>query len=150
MVLVGSWLGEDFDAAVTQLVVFGRKRILIDADLADGRFRRELTGRETVNVHLPAIRPGRRSGQRLQIGLQLIGIVGKSLELCARNDDGSGVVGGIHIDGRGGVGDLNFLSLHFNRHGDVKAKRLVGNGDIFVLIERESLSRDGERVLSCR
>ena len=33
---VGARLGQDLDAPVAQLVVFGRKRILVDANLADG------------------------------------------------------------------------------------------------------------------
>ena len=36
VVLVGTGLGEDFDAAVAKLVVFGGKRILVDADFANG------------------------------------------------------------------------------------------------------------------
>ena len=35
MIFVGAGLGENFDASVAQLVVFGGKRILIDADLTN-------------------------------------------------------------------------------------------------------------------
>ena len=35
MVLVRAWLGEDFDSSVAELVIFGRKWILIDANFAN-------------------------------------------------------------------------------------------------------------------
>ena len=35
MKFVGARLGEDFDSSIAQLVVFGRERILIDANLAN-------------------------------------------------------------------------------------------------------------------
>ena len=42
MQLVGARLGEHFDASVAQLVILGRKRIAVDANLADGRLGRQL------------------------------------------------------------------------------------------------------------
>src|SRR5580704_5095928 len=56
-------LSENLDAAVTHLVVFGGERILVDANFADGGFRGELAGGETVDVELPAVRSGGRSRQ---------------------------------------------------------------------------------------
>src|SRR5207245_10944461 len=38
--LVSARLGENFDTSVGELVVFGGKRVLIQADFADGGFRR--------------------------------------------------------------------------------------------------------------
>ena len=76
MKLIGPGLGEDFNAAVSQFVVLGRERILIDPDFANGSFWRQLARGESVDVHLPAVGPCRRPGQRFQIGLQFIWIVG--------------------------------------------------------------------------
>ena len=67
--LVSARLGEDLDTSVSQLVVLGRKRVLIDTDLADGVFARHLATCKSVNIDLPAARSRRWSGQRLQIGL---------------------------------------------------------------------------------
>src|SRR5262245_3581145 len=57
---VGAGLGEDFDAAVAELVVLRGKRILIDADFTDGRLRGKLARGEAVNVDLSAIGAGGR------------------------------------------------------------------------------------------
>ena len=43
--LIRAGFGEDFDAAITEVVVFGRKRILVDANFANGGLRRKLAGR---------------------------------------------------------------------------------------------------------
>src|ERR1700683_4196043 len=67
MVTVGARLGEDFNAAITKLVVFRRERILINANLANRRLGRKLTGSEAVDVELAAVRASRRPGQRLQV-----------------------------------------------------------------------------------
>ena len=67
--LVGSRLGENFDAAVAELVVFGRKRILIDADFADRGFWRELAGGEAINIYLAAVRTGGRARESLEVTL---------------------------------------------------------------------------------
>src|SRR5580698_8699997 len=69
MKFVGAGLGEDFDAAVAELVVFGGERVLVDANLADRRLRRELAGGESVDIHLAAVRSGGGSGKRFEIGL---------------------------------------------------------------------------------
>ena len=73
--LIRSGLGENFDSPVPKLVVLGRKRILIDANLTNRRFRRQLPGRKSINVHLAAIGARRRPGQRLQLRRQFIRIV---------------------------------------------------------------------------
>src|SRR6202034_1012908 len=104
----------DFDAAVTQLVVLGRKRILVNADFANRGLGRKLAGGETVDIHLAAVRSRRGAGQGLQVGQQFVGIVGQSFEFLAGNGDGAGVAGGIHVDGGSGVGDLHLLRLHLD------------------------------------
>ena len=69
VIFVGSRLGEDFYAAIAEFVVFGRKRVLVDTDLANRGLRRKLTRSEPVDIHLAAVRTCRRPCERLQIGL---------------------------------------------------------------------------------
>src|SRR4029077_10222368 len=76
MIFVGAWLGKDFNAAISQLVVFRGKWILINPDLADGRLGRQLAGGESINVHLATVGSSGGPGERFEIGLQLIRIVG--------------------------------------------------------------------------
>ena len=109
-----------------------------------------MTRGETVDVELSAVRSGGGTGQGLQIGEQFVGIVGQSFQFLAGDGDGSGVVRGIDIDGRGGIGDLNFLLLDFDGHGNVEAQRLIGGDDyVVVFVNRKSRSDYGERVLAC-
>ena len=61
--LVSAWLGEDFNAAIAELVVFCGKRVLIQADFADRRFRRQLAGGKAVDVNLSAVRSSRWAGK---------------------------------------------------------------------------------------
>src|SRR5581483_10663050 len=65
---VRAWLGKNLDATQPQAVVLGRERILIDADLADRIFRRELPAAESIYENRPAARARRGSGERLEIG----------------------------------------------------------------------------------
>src|SRR5579862_646747 len=73
---VGARLGEDFNSSITESVVLRRKRILVDANFANRRLGWNLTAGETIDINLSAVRPGRRSGKRLQFRLQFIRIVG--------------------------------------------------------------------------
>src|SRR5579862_4034195 len=61
--LVGPRLGEYFDAAVAELVVLRRERILIDADFADGLLRRQLAAAETIDEDLASGRSSRWPGK---------------------------------------------------------------------------------------
>ena len=61
MKLIRAGLGEDFDPAVSQPVVFGGEGILIDANLTNGRFGRQRATRESIDVDLPAIGAGGRA-----------------------------------------------------------------------------------------
>src|ERR1019366_3631042 len=119
MVIIGPRLGENFDAAVTELVIFRREWILINANLANRRFWRKLASRKTVNVELAAVRSRGRPGQRLQVGEQFVGIVGQRVQLLTGDDDRSGIASGIHIDGWHRIGHLNTLLLNLDAHGDV-------------------------------
>ena len=147
MIFVSSGLGEDFNAAVAELVILRRKGILVDADFANRRLGGKLTGGKSVDIHLSAVRTRRRPGQRLQIGLKLIRIVGQCLELLAGDRDRAGVVRGVYIDGRCGIGNLNFLLLHFNGQSYVQPQRLIADHHVVVFIKRESLSSDGQGVV---
>jgi hypothetical protein len=53
----------------------GENGILVDANLADGILARQRAAGEAVDVNLTAARTSRWSGQRLQIGLQIVRIV---------------------------------------------------------------------------
>src|SRR5690242_6894412 len=80
MEFVRSGFREDFDARVSKLVVFRRKRIGVDANLADCRFGRQLSGGETVNVHLSAVWPSGRPRKSLQVLRELVGIIRERVE----------------------------------------------------------------------
>ena len=59
MEFVRAWPGEHLDSSVPKAVVFGRERILVDADLANRFFGRE-PGSGKTNLDLPgeAVKPG--------------------------------------------------------------------------------------------
>src|ERR1700752_1266585 len=76
VILVGTRLGEDFNPAIAELVVFGREGILVDANFANRRLRRKLAGGKSIDVNLSAIGAGGRSGERLEISLELVGSIG--------------------------------------------------------------------------
>ena len=65
MELVTAGLGQDFDASVTELVVFRGKGILVDANFADGGFGRKLAAGKPVDIDLAAIWPSGRAGESL-------------------------------------------------------------------------------------
>ena len=65
--VVGAGLGEDLNAAVAEAVVLGRKRILVDANFADGRFRRQLAAGESVDVDFTTIGSRGWTGEGLQL-----------------------------------------------------------------------------------
>src|ERR1700758_1066092 len=110
MPLVRSGLGEDFDPSVPELVVFSGKRVLVDANFANGSLRRKLAGGEAVDINLPAIWPSGRSGESLQVRLQIIRIVRERLEVFSLKHNRAGVVSGICIQGGSGlIRDRNLL-----------------------------------------
>jgi len=79
--LVRARFGENLDSPVAEFVVLRGKRVLIDADFADGSFGRERAARKSVDVNLAAVRASRRASKRLQFGLQFVGIIGKFFEI---------------------------------------------------------------------
>src|SRR5437879_4930212 len=84
--LVRPGLGENLNSPVTEPVVLRRKWILIDANLTNGRFRRECAGSEAIDVNLAAVRTCGRAGKRLKLGLQLIGIIGERFQVFSAHD----------------------------------------------------------------
>src|SRR5215469_12010324 len=86
MQFVASRLGKDLDSAITQALVLGGKGILIDANLANGRFGRQLASGETIDVDLAAIGPGRGPGERRQFRLKFVGVVGQRFQVFSLDD----------------------------------------------------------------
>src|SRR5258708_5399697 len=87
MPLVRPRLGENFNAAIAELVIFRRKRILVDANFANRSFGRERATGEAVNIYLASVGSGRRASQRLQVRLQFIGVIGERFEVFSPKDD---------------------------------------------------------------
>ena len=122
MQMVRTWLGQYLDAAVTQFVVFRRERILVDSYFADGRFRRQLSARKSVDIDLAAIRAGRRFGQRIQLILQLIGIVRKRVQILPLDHDRAGVVVRAGIESRTLVIDGNLLLVNSDDQSQIRER----------------------------
>ena len=92
MPLVRAGLGENLDAPVSQLVILRGEGILIHANFPDGGFRRKLAAGESVNVDFPAIWPGGRARQCLELRRQLVGVIGKRIQVLSFQHQGAGVV----------------------------------------------------------
>ena len=65
VVLVAARLGEDLDPPISQLVVLGRERVLVDADFTNGILGRQIPAAESIDVDRAAVGAGRRPGQSL-------------------------------------------------------------------------------------
>ena len=83
VVSIRSGLCEDLDPPGADLVIFRRKRVLIDADLANRLLRRYLAIGKTVDENRSAARPCARTGNRDEIGDQIVGVIRKRLEIVA-------------------------------------------------------------------
>ncbi len=83
MELVRPRLGKNLDSPIAQLVIFGGEGILVDADFADRRLWRQLPRSKSIDINLSAIRPRRRTGERLQLRRQLVRIVREGIEVLA-------------------------------------------------------------------
>ena len=146
MKLVGAWLGEDFDSSVTELVVFGGKRILIDANLANRRLGRKLSGCESIDIKLPAIGPGRRPGQRFQVRLQLIRIVGQRFQILAAEHDRARIIRGVDVERRSFRLHVDLLLFYVDVERYVKLRDLA-RCHVHVVLDKNreplSIGRDG-------
>ena len=93
--LVATRLGENVDASKPRTIVLRRKRIGVDADLADRRLRRQVAAGKAVDVDLSTHRPRCGAGERFQLLREFVGIVGKSRDLPSPHHDGVAVRTGI-------------------------------------------------------
>ena len=112
--LVGAGLGEDLDASEAQRVVLRRVGILVDADLADGGFGRQLSAGESIHVELRA-GLGIGAGDGLELRLHFVGIVGEGAKIVALHDDCAAVGAGAGVNGR--VGDDHLLLIGLDDQG---------------------------------
>ena len=123
---VGSRLGEYLDASVAELVELRGKRILVDANLTDGGFGRQLAAGESVDVNLAAVGSGRWAGQGRQFVGELVGIVGERIEIATLEHEGAGIGAGLGADRRRSfVGDDHLLLGLLDSHLDVDVFRLA-------------------------
>ena len=128
MILAAARFGEDLDAAVAELVIFCGEGVLIDADLTDGFLGRDLAAAEAVNENGASVRTGGWAGEGLKVGLKVIGVVGKGVEIFAAQDQGAGVRRRINVDGLGrAVLDLHLFSDRNDEQMQVEA--LVGRAE---------------------
>ena len=146
---VAARLGKNFDAAETELVVFGGEGVLIDANFADGFLGRELTAAEAVDVNRAAIGSGAGPGERLKGVGEIVGIVGERGQIFAAQHQRGGVVIGFHAESCSGLlGDGNLLLLGGQHQLDGHYK-IASGGDIDRLADgRETWERDLDGVRS--
>ena len=98
MKLICARLGENLDTAETWKVVFGSKRILVDANLPDGFLRRQAPSGESVDESLPSVGGHGRASQRLKICEEFVRIVGHRLQISSGHNDGAGIRLGRYAD----------------------------------------------------
>src|SRR5258708_21199861 len=112
--LGGAGLGTDFNAAEAHAVELRGKRVLVDANFADGRLGRQLSAGEAVNVNLSAVRSRGRARERLQFRLQFVRIVRERVQVFAADNHAAGIAVGIYADLGGIALNVNLLLLHRN------------------------------------
>src|SRR5690349_9446705 len=120
---VGTRLGEDVDPPEPEPVVFGRERILIDSDLANRVLGREFAAAESIYVQGTAVRSRSGTGEGLEIGCQIVGIVRKRVQIGAAQDNCTRVRCGLGTDA-GSAAVLHSYSLLLRRHIEQKIQRL--------------------------
>jgi hypothetical protein len=111
-VLIEAGLREDFDPAISQLVVLRRERILIDANFTDGLLGRQLPAAESIDEDGSAIGTGGGTGKRLQIRREIIRIVRQGIEVGSAQHQGARITRRIRAQGGGG----SLLNRHFLCH----------------------------------
>ena len=126
MIFVGAGFGKNFDSPIAQLVIFGGKRILIHANLADRGLRRKLTAGKSIDIDLASVGARGWTGERTQLGLQFVRIIGEGLEVLPLDDKGAGIFRRTHRHGIGLRLHRNLLLLHLNAQRDVKLLHLAG------------------------
>ncbi len=91
MELVGAGFGEDLHASITQAVILRGERVLVDPNLTYRRFWWKLATGKPVDVDLPSVRTGSRTGKGRKLGGELVGVIGEGFEILALDDGGTGV-----------------------------------------------------------
>ena len=76
----------------------GENGLAVDADLADGGLRRQTAAGEAIDVELAAAGSGSRTGQRLQLQREFVGIVGERRELPFAQHHAAAVGLGLRAD----------------------------------------------------
>ena len=97
-VTVGARLGEHLHAAVSEPVIFGRERVLIDSNLADRCFGRQSAAGKAVDKDFAAARTHGRTSQRLQILFQSVSIIRQRFQRFSLHDHCAGIACRIDSD----------------------------------------------------
>ena len=142
---VHAGLGKDLDASVADVIVLGRKRIRIDANFANRRLGGQRSAAEPVDVDLATIGPGRGARQRLQVVLQLVGIVGKRIQVGALQRQSTRVLVRAHFDVAAIVVDRYLLRRARYAELDIDAA-VAAHGEGLHLIHGEALLIDHDVV----
>ena len=125
---VSSGPRQNLDAAKAGAVVFGGERIGIDANLADGTFGGQGASAEAVDQELRTVRSRRGTGHGLKFRLEIIGIVGQTLEVALSEDEGAGVIGGVSVHAPyARFVDVELLSLGGDAERDIECRGLAGS-----------------------
>jgi hypothetical protein len=143
-------LGEDLDASEAEAVVLGREGVLVDADLSDRFFGRQVAAAESVNEDLAAVGPCGGPGQGLKGIGEIVRIIRQRSEVVAFQHQGGGVVIGLDADAGacvGGNGHLLFLGGH--PHLDRQLEGAGSDGHLF-LEDREARNGRADGVLARR
>ena len=119
--LVHTRFREDFDAAIAKVIVLGRERIRVDANLANRRLGRQRASRKTIDVDLAAVGTGGRAGQGLQVVLEFVRIVGEHIQILALDDERARILVRGHFDAGSIIVDRHLLHLGSHAQLDVDA-----------------------------
>ena len=117
--MIRARLGQYLDASVAELVEFRGEGILVDSYFPDGGFRRKLSSGKAVDVNLAAVGAGRRPGERIELILQLIWIVGECIQVFALDHDRTGVVVGAGVESGVLIGHGDLLLVYGDDEGEV-------------------------------
>src|SRR5450755_2726311 len=113
--LVGTRLGEDFDASITQPVVLRGEWIRIDPNFPDGIFGRQVASTESVDKNGTAVRPRGRPGESLKIRRQIVGIIGERVQVRSPQNDCARISGSLRAyGGTATLLDRHLLLLRYN------------------------------------
>ena len=120
---------------------------MIDADLQNRRFRRKLSPRESIDIDLSAVRPGRRRRQLLQFAFQSVGIVRKRIQVSASENHGARILFASHTDARNTVNNPYFFKVGGNLQRKVQLLHAPGpQGNSMKRQRCKSLCGDSNRI----